>query len=183
MVPKESRHRREQAEAGTFVLRIGRGGKVGQPFAKLGHEPHEFGAVLRQLTAQPSWLRLARQASQRLRPRPVRGRAARLPAPADQHLDSSRFGPPDKLLGQATFADPGFADQQDQPPTASALIFKTGDQLARLALTTDERDFLRLRWRPGRRGLDAGQDQLWILREDRLLQLAQALARLDAKLL
>jgi len=181
--PQESRHRGEQAEAGTFPVRIGRDGKVGQPLPKLREEPHKFGAVSRQLTAQAAWLHLVHQGAQRLGPQPVRRRAARLPAAANQHLDSPRFGLRDQLLGQAALPDPRLADHQDQPPTASARIVKTGDQLAQLAHTADERDCRRLRWRLGRRALDAGQDQRWILREDRALQLAQALAGLDAKLL
>ncbi len=146
-------------------------------------EPHEFGGVVRQLTAEPLWLHLVRQGAQRLGPRPVRGCAARLPAAADQHPDSSCFGPRDQLLGQAALADPGLADQQDQPPTASARILKTGDQLAQLALTADKRDRLHLRCRLRRRALGTGERRRWVLREDRPLEVAQALAGLDPKLL
>jgi hypothetical protein len=52
--------------------------------------------------------------AERLHPRPVRGSAAGLPAPAPQNQEASISSPICKLVSKPALADPGFADQHEE---------------------------------------------------------------------
>jgi hypothetical protein len=127
---------------------------------------------------------LAHVRTQRLHPGPVGGGAARLPAAADQDPRAARPGARDQLLGQAALADARLAHQQEQPPTAGEGVVEAADQLAQLALAAHKRAARGLHCRLGRpRPGRHHEPESRVLGQDRQLQLAQPLARLDAELL
>ena len=168
----------EQPEAG--ALGVGTGGRreIVEDLAQLRQQLGEVGGARAQLPAQRGGIGRADVRAQRLHPRPVRGRAAGLPAAADEDQRAARAGTRGELLGEPALADPRLADEQEQPPVAGLGVVEAGGQLRELAVAPDEGagDDLRRRLR------ERGEIQPRILGEDRALELAQPLARLDPQL-
>ena len=84
-------------------------------------------------------LAVAHVGAQRLHPRPVGGRAARLPAAADEHARAARASLRAQLLGEPALADAGLAGEQEQAAAAGERVVEAGEQLGELALAADER--------------------------------------------
>ena len=80
----------------------------------------------------------ARQLRQRIQPRPVRGRAPRLPAASPQHGAVRARRPARRLVGQPGLADARLARQQEEPPPPRHRAVQRGADLRQLALAPDE---------------------------------------------
>ena len=176
---QERGERVEEPEARALGLDGGDGRQVGQDRAQLGQQLRDVDRAGAELGAQRLHLGAADVRAQRLHPRPVRGRAARLPAAPDEHLRAARPGPRGQLLREPALADPRLADEQAQAPAARDRVVEAGGELGELALTPDERARHHLGCRRGGHGR---QVQPRVLGENRLLELPQALARLDPEL-
>jgi hypothetical protein len=112
-------------------------------------------------------------AAQRLHPRPVGRRAARLPAAPDEHPRAVPLRAVGQRLRQAALADPRLAGDQEQPPVPRHCPIDERQQLRQLALAADERILLGL----------ARQVEARVLREDPRLELLQVAPWLEAQLL
>ena len=165
----------EQPEARSLGFGPGGRRQVGDDVAQLRQQLGEVRRSRPQLPAQRAGLGPEDVGAQRLHPRPVGGGAAGLPAATDQDERAARPGERSELLGEAALADARLADEQEQAPVAGDGVLEAGGQLRELAVATDEGagDDLR-RWL-----LDRGEIEPRILRQDRALELAQPLARLD----
>ena len=73
---------------------------------------------------------------------------------------------------------PGLADEQEEPPVAGEGVVETGDELGELGLAADERAADASAARSA-----AAQIESRVLPEDRLVQLTELAAGLDAELL
>src|SRR5581483_1119180 len=107
------------------------------------------------------------------------GRAARLPAAADEDARAAPAGLARQLVGERALPDPRLPLQQEEATPAGEGLVEAGPQLGELGLTPDEGPALvgaRLR----RAGL--GRLEPRILAQDRLVQVAQLAARLDPQL-
>jgi hypothetical protein len=85
-----------------------------------------------------------------------------------------------QLVGEAALADAGLAGEQDQTPAADEGIVETSGQLGQLGLAAHERAARADRGGLGRARPFGRQVEPRILGENRALELAQSLARLDA---
>ena len=113
--------------------------RSGQELAQLGQELRELRGARAELRAQRSGSLVAHVGAQRLHPRPVGGRAARLPAAPDEHARAARPRARDQLLGEPALADPGLAGEQEEPPAPGERVVEARAQLGELALAADER--------------------------------------------
>src|SRR5207248_3553399 len=113
---------------------------------------------------------LANVPAQRLHPRPVRGRAAGLPAAADEHLEPARPRRPDELFAEPALADARLADHEVQAAAAGERAVESTDEDAELRIAADERAPRHL-CDAGVRGRDEVERR--ILPQDRALELAQ----------
>ena len=156
--------------------RAARGGRrqARNPLAQLREDLGEVRRAGPELRPQDVCRRLVDVGPERLHPRPVGGRAPRLPAASHEDPRASLSGAGDQLLGQAGLADPGLADKQEQAATAGECIVQSGDELGQLGLAADERA-ARARCRGPRRRLLAGrcEPKSGILVEYPPLELAQ----------
>jgi hypothetical protein len=173
----------EQPEARPFGLERGRLGQVTEAPAQLRDDLGELRRTRAKLRTQGAVVAISHVGPERLHPGPVGGRAARLPAAADQHPRPPRVGLGDQLLGEAALANTGLARDQQEAAAAGEGIIEIPDQLSQLTLAAHERASGALRRGLGRRRLSRGQLESGVLREDRPLELAQPLARLDTRLL
>ena len=167
-VAQEGRDRLEEPEA------VGLGRLVDQ-VGQFGQERRELGPLASELVAERVGVDIAHVGAQRLHPRPVRRRAAGLPAAPD--ADARPAGPRmvRELVGQAALADPGLAGDEHEPPATGDRVVERAEQHAELALAADESA-----GRGGRRR--RGRVELGVLTQDRLLELAQLAAGLDPEL-
>ena len=75
---------------------------------------------------------------ERLRPRPVRRRSARLPATAPHHVSVECGGLASELLGQPSLADTRFAPQQHDAAPARHGVFQSPQHDVELAVAANE---------------------------------------------
>ena len=108
----------EQPEARALGLGRRRRRQVGDDVAQLRQQLGEVRRPGPELRPQRGGLGRADVGAQRLHPRPVGGRAAGLPAAADEHQRAARSRPRGELLGQPALADARLADEQEQAPAA-----------------------------------------------------------------
>ena len=176
--PEELGGRVEEAEADELGLERRRRRQTGEAVGELRHDLGQVGGARAGLLGQRRGLAGAHVGPQRLDPRPVRGRAAGLPAAPDQGRRAAGARVPRQLLRQAALADPGLARQQEQAPAAGEGVLDAGVELRQLPFAPDEHARRRRFAAPlPDRRLERG-----VLGEDRLVQLAQPRARLDAEL-
>jgi hypothetical protein len=178
----------EEPEARAVRIEGTRSGQIGVEVGELGQELREVGGPFAE--QHPERFRILRphERSERLHPRPVRRRAARLPAAAPQHVRPSLLRPAGEFVGEAALADPRLADEQEEPPTAGQRVVEPGLERVELPLAADERP----------RGAPAGHGRghllfdLWsrrrkvqrrVLAQDAPLELLELWARLDSELL
>ena len=75
---------------------------------------------------------------ERLRPRPVRRRSARLPATAPHHVSIECGGPASELLGQPSLSDTRFASQQHDAAPARHGVVQSPQHHVELAVAANE---------------------------------------------
>ena len=138
----------EEAKARTLRLGTRRLRQVGKELAKLGKELGEVRRPGAELGSQPVGLGVADVGAQRLNPGPVGGRAAGLPATADEDTCPASAGMCDQLVRKSALADAGLSGEQEQAPAAGERVIETGDELVQLGVTADKRAARGLRGGP-----------------------------------
>jgi hypothetical protein len=114
-VAQELGGRLEEAEARAFRVDRRRR-QVGEALAQVGHDLGELRRAGPELRAQRRAIAIADIGTQRLRPGPICGRTARLPATADQHPRAAGASARGQLLRQPALADARLALEQAQAP-------------------------------------------------------------------
>ena len=157
---QELGHRVEQAEARRLGSSAGGSGRSGKRSRSSGTICARSAAPGAELGAQRVRVGLAHMGAQRLDPRPVRGRAARLPAAADEHLRAARAACAASSSARRLLPMPGSPTEQEEPPAARERVVEAGEELGQLGLAADEhaaraRGRRRGRWR-GARGRAPG---------------------------
>src|SRR5262249_46027557 len=97
-VAEELRGRVEQAEPRALGIERRRLGQIGEALAQLGDDLGDVSRARTELYTKLLRLARAHVRTQRLHPRPVRGRASGLPATADEHVETTRTRHSDQLL-------------------------------------------------------------------------------------
>ena len=103
----------EEAKARALRLAGGGCGRSGKELAKLGKELGEVRRPGAELGSQPIGLGVADVGTQRLNPGPVGGRAAGLPATADEDTCPASAGICDQLVGKSALADAGLSGEEE----------------------------------------------------------------------
>ncbi len=138
----------------------------------LGRPPTELVAKLRRIAQTDT-------RPERLYPRPVGGRSARLPAAAYEDVGSAGLRMAGQLLCKATLADAGLPDEEEHPAVSVVGVGESIEQLFELALAADESPSREL----GPLGVPvilAGKVERGVLAEDRSFQGAEVVSRLEA---
>src|SRR5207247_264238 len=155
----------------------GRAGGPGQDRSQPRKNLRELDRSRPELAAQPLGIRLPNVAAERLHPRPVGRRAARLPAAPDEDLGTAYARVANQLVGQTALADPRLADEEEEASPAGNRVVQARVELGELALAADEDPACRLGNRlRQRRGVERR-----VLAETRLLRLAAPPAGLRAE--
>ena len=132
---QEARDRIEEHEARALAVVGRRGRQAGQPFAQLGQEARDRRCAGAELRREPLRLGRSDQRAQHLDERPIRRRAARLPAAAPKH---ARAGLAAEFVREAGLADARLADQEEQPPLALRRLAQTPVERGQLLLAAEE---------------------------------------------
>ena len=137
--------RAPQPEASLFGGRRGAGRGITQPRAHVGHQLTQQRRAVAQRARQRGVVQRAHQLGQQIQPRPVRGRAARLPAAPPQHREPAARGALGGAIGQAGLSDAGLADQHDELPASGAGAVERGWRSGRARARAPRRDRRRAR--------------------------------------
>src|SRR5262249_52312858 len=133
-------HRIEEPEARFLGGRGSGSGKAGEAGTNLRHDGGDIACLRSELGDQRGGVTPFHVGAQHLYPRPEGGRPVTLVATPDEGLGSGRGGIAGQLLCQPGFPDPVVADEQDDPPVASAGGVERGAEAANLGSATDEGD-------------------------------------------
>src|ERR671910_41359 len=158
---------------------------IGKQLPKLGKDRGEFRGPAPELRSQRVLIALAYIRPQRLDPRPVDGRTARLPTAAEKYPRAVVSRTCEQLLGEAALADARLTREQEKAPPAGQCVVESGDELGQLGFAARKaasRDHLR-RLPRGRLLRHRGELKLRVLGEYRPLELSETFSRLDAQLL
>ena len=101
----------EESKACTVRVERGRGGQPGEPVVELGQHLGDVRGARPELATDLLLLAVADVGAQGLRPRPIGGRAARLPTATPQHPQSARLSGVRELVRQPALADAGLAGE------------------------------------------------------------------------
>jgi len=166
----------EESEPRALGLEWGRLGKVRQELAELGQDLRDLHRPRSEPGPQRLRIGVAHEPTERLHPRPVGRRSARLPAASDESPGPARLPTAEHLLGQPALADPRLAPEQEEPASPCDRIVQALQERPELLFATDEAART-VRALHRRREVDGR-----ILPENRPLELAQRRTRLDSEL-
>jgi hypothetical protein len=177
-VAQELRRRVEQAEPRSVRSRACRLGQSGEQGAQLGQDLGQLNGAGAELGAQELGRRVAHKRAERLHPRPVDGRAATFPAAAVEDAGSPAGGLARQLLGEPALAGARLAADEEERSATGKGGREAGAQLVELRRPAHEAVARRVRCGATRRGALEPR----VLLEDRLLELPQGAAGLEAEL-
>jgi hypothetical protein len=178
----ETGDRIEEAKAGLRRVRKHyRGVELRQEQANVWNDRGDFRGTGSELCSQLIARTLAEVGAEDLDPGPVRRGATRPHATAPEHDRSGRRGPVGELFGEPALADPRFTADQDEPAAARTRVLERAEQRPELTLTANEERASPGLRRHGRRKLTRSVERQ-VLAEDRLLELSELRARLEAEL-
>ena len=180
-VLQEARGVIEESEPRSLTLE-NRLRQVREALSELRNDLSHVGGPGPELRAQRFRRALLHVRAQRLNPRPVGRRAARLPAASDEHSGTANSRLRSEFFREAALADARLTHEQDEASLAGDGRLEASAQLREFRLATDE-DSLRLVGRLEwlRLHFCLTEVDRGILLQDRLLELAQRPARLNAE--
>ena len=135
---QERCHGLEETETCSLGLGRDEARELGEEFPQLGYQMCDLGSPSTELGAKLRRIAQTDARPQRLHPRPVDGRSARLPAAAYENVCTVGLRMARQLLCEATLADAGLPDEEEDPTVSVVHFGESVYERFELALPADE---------------------------------------------